>query len=70
MDGSLKEVANKKRLFWNTRISLRRKPKFIETDDGNEIGSKICTELFHKSNFRSYDRYISKGAVFAEKSNG
>ena len=53
--------------FENILISLTRKPKLIETDDGGEFVNKILSDFSHKNNFKPYKRYTSLGAVLAER---
>ena len=47
-------------------LSSKRKPNFIETDDGKEFENKIFTDLLHINNIKRYS-YTSLGAVFAER---
>ena len=47
----------------------KRKPKLIETDDGKKFTNKIFESYFKSKNIKSYSRYTSKGAIFAERFN-
>ena len=54
--------------FENLLISSK-KTNLIETDDGSEFVNKIYTDLLNKNNIERYSRYISLGAVVAERFN-
>ena len=44
----------------------KRKPNFVETDDGMEYVNKIFNEFLNKNNCKRNSRYTNKGAVFAK----
>ena len=55
--------------FENILISSRTKQNLLQTDDGGDFVSKIFIEFSNKNNNKSYSRYTSLGAVFAERFN-
>ena len=52
--------------FENIFKTSNRKPNLIETDDGSEFLNRIFTDLLNKIKYKSYSRYTSLEAVFAE----
>ena len=49
--------------------SSKRKPNFLETDDGKEYYNKIFNEFLNSNNIKRYSRNTALGAVFAERFN-
>ena len=47
----------------------KRKPKLIETDDGNEFVNKTSNDFLKLNDIKRYSRYTNRGAVFAERFN-
>ena len=58
-----------KDVFSTILTEAKRKPKLIETDDGKEFSNKVFESYLKSQNIKRYSRYISKGAVFAERFN-
>ena len=64
-----KNAQTLKHSFGNILKTLKRSPKLIETDDGKETVNKTLCDFLDENKIKRYNRYTSKGAVFAERFN-
>ena len=64
-----KNAQTMKDSFENSLIYSKRKPSLRESDDGKEFVDKIFTNLLFENIIKTYSRYTSLGAVFAEMFN-
>ena len=71
MDGSIKNkyAQTITHEFSEVIKTLNRKPDLNETDDGKEYVNKISYDFVKQNNIKSYSRYTSRRAVFAERLN-
>ena len=62
------ETSTIKRFFQKNPSFLKRKTKFIETDDAKELVNKIFIEFSYKIQIKSHSKSSSKGPVFSQRS--
>ena len=65
-----KNAQKVKHSFESNLITLKRKPKLLESADGKEFVSKFFTDFLNIINNRRYSQYTFLLSVFAERFNG
>ena len=64
-----KNAHTTKDTFEKTPVGSKVSPNLIETNRGKEFFGKSFTYFSNRDNIKRYSRYISLGAVFAERLN-